>query len=99
MAIPKQISFVTFDVYGTLIDWALGVQTSRITALLGDDLQAFRFDTRLVGTDLGELDSGDAQQALAHRPRERFLGAFRSLRRAQVQGHVHPVLALHNARC
>jgi len=21
MAIPKQITFVTFDVYGTLIDW------------------------------------------------------------------------------
>jgi 2-haloacid dehalogenase/putative hydrolase of the HAD superfamily len=25
MAIPKQISFVTFDVYGTLIDWETGV--------------------------------------------------------------------------
>jgi 2-haloacid dehalogenase/putative hydrolase of the HAD superfamily len=25
MAIPKQISFVTFDVYGTLIDWESGV--------------------------------------------------------------------------
>src|SRR5881409_3734445 len=24
MAIPKQISFVTFDVYGTLIDWETG---------------------------------------------------------------------------
>ena len=24
MAIPKQISFVTFDVYGTLIDWDAG---------------------------------------------------------------------------
>jgi 2-haloacid dehalogenase len=25
MAIPKQVSFVTFDVYGTLIDWETGV--------------------------------------------------------------------------
>ena len=25
MALPKQISFVTFDVYGTLIDWEEGV--------------------------------------------------------------------------
>jgi 2-haloacid dehalogenase len=25
MAIPKQISFVTFDVYGTLIDWETGI--------------------------------------------------------------------------
>src|SRR6201991_3632045 len=24
MAIPKQVSFVTFDVYGTLIDWETG---------------------------------------------------------------------------
>ena len=24
MAIPKNISFVTFDVYGTLIDWETG---------------------------------------------------------------------------
>jgi len=25
MAIPKQVSFVTFDVYGTLVDWETGV--------------------------------------------------------------------------
>jgi len=25
MAIPKTVSFVTFDVYGTLIDWETGV--------------------------------------------------------------------------
>jgi 2-haloacid dehalogenase len=25
MAIPKEPSFVTFDVYGTLIDWETGV--------------------------------------------------------------------------
>ncbi len=25
MALPKQVSFVTFDVYGTLIDWETGV--------------------------------------------------------------------------
>src|SRR5437588_12143216 len=25
MAIPKNVSFVTFDVYGTLIDWETGV--------------------------------------------------------------------------
>ena len=25
MAIPKNITFVTFDVYGTLIDWETGV--------------------------------------------------------------------------
>ena len=25
MAIPKTVTFVTFDVYGTLIDWETGV--------------------------------------------------------------------------
>ena len=25
MPIPKNISFVTFDVYGTLIDWETGI--------------------------------------------------------------------------
>ena len=25
MAIPKNITFVTFDVYGTLIDWETGI--------------------------------------------------------------------------
>ena len=25
MALPKEVTFVTFDVYGTLIDWETGV--------------------------------------------------------------------------
>ncbi|MBV9535884.1 MAG: haloacid dehalogenase, partial [Solirubrobacterales bacterium] len=25
MALPKNVTFVTFDVYGTLIDWETGV--------------------------------------------------------------------------
>ena len=28
MAIPKTVSFVTFDVYGTLIDWEAGTLTA-----------------------------------------------------------------------
>ena len=40
MAIPKNISFVTFDVYGTLIDWDAGVfdapATKQAAKLLAD---------------------------------------------------------------
>ena len=33
MAIPKEITFVTFDVYGTLIDWETGVREYVVLAL------------------------------------------------------------------
>jgi len=42
MAIPKQVSFVTFDVYGTLIDWETGIYEAFAKEAKRDDFEIDR---------------------------------------------------------
>ena len=42
MALPKNISFVTFDVYGTLIDWETGIYEAFVREAEPDGIQIDR---------------------------------------------------------
>ena len=42
MAIPKNVTFVTFDVYGTLIDWETGIYDAFAKEAARDDVEIDR---------------------------------------------------------
>src|SRR5246127_5633983 len=47
MPIPKNVTFVTFDVYGTLIDWETGIYEAFVKEAARDDFEIDR--TQLIG--------------------------------------------------
>ena len=46
MPIPKNVTFVTFDVYGTLIDWETGIYEAFAKEAARDDFEIDR--TQLI---------------------------------------------------